>query len=158
MPQRDPDKRREYMRQWRKLNPDKVLANSRRRAPREEAYRKAHLAQYAAYQAASRKRNPQKHLVSDARSRARRDGLPCDITFETMQWPTHCPVLGIPLAYLKGGRKIRSDAATLDRRINELGYVVGNVFVLSHRANRIKSDATLAELEAVVAYVRHGLA
>ena len=120
-------------------------------------YRRSHLKEYAAYQAASRKRNPRAHLVYDARARARRDGLPCDITMNDIDWVTHCPVLGIELAYLKGDRNIRSNAATLDRRDNIRGYVRGNVFVISHRANRLKSDASPAELQALARYIRLSL-
>ena len=40
----------------------------------------------------------------------------------------------------------------MDRYINEFGYVPGNVFVISQRANRIKSDATANELVAIAAY------
>lgn len=38
---------------------------------------------------------------------------------------------------------------SLDRIVPSLGYVPGNVAVISHRANRIKSDATADELRAV---------
>ena len=46
------------------------------------------------------------------------------------------------------------DGPQLDRKINELGYVRGNVFVISRRANRIKSDATALELEEIARYMR----
>ena len=116
-------------------------------------YRKAHLKEYAQYQRNSRKRNPKHHLVYDARARARRNGVPYDLTVEDLTWPTHCPVLGIELFYGRAeGDGQRQNSATLDRRDNSKGYVKGNVFVISHRANRIKSDATAAELEAVAKY------
>ena len=75
---------------------------------------------------------------------------------KSLHWPTHCPILGLELDYnktLPGQRKIRVSVPTLDRKVNELGYVLGNVFVISHRANRIKSDATAAELRVVLAYM-----
>ena len=43
---------------------------------------------------------------------------------------------------------------TLDRKVNALGYVKGNVFVISHRANRLKQDATADELAAILAYMK----
>ena len=38
---------------------------------------------------------------------------------------------------------------TLDRIVPSLGYVPGNVVVISHKANSIKSNATAAEIRAV---------
>jgi hypothetical protein len=35
---------------------------------------------------------------------------------------------------------------SLDRRNNDLGYVPGNVVVVSLRANQLKNDATVTEL------------
>lgn len=119
----------------------------------QPAYRKAHLAKYAEYQRNSRRRNARQHLVYDARARAKRNGIPCDITAEDLEWPTNCPVFGVELLYARGaegGR--RTNSATLDRRDNTKGYVKGNVFVISHRANRIKSDATPAEIAALARY------
>ena len=42
----------------------------------------------------------------------------------------------------------------VDRIVPELGYVEGNVVWLSHRANRIKDDATLEELERIVEWLK----
>ncbi len=44
---------------------------------------------------------------------------------------------------------------TIDRIDNTRGYTKDNVLVVSHRANSIKSDATLDELEAIVSFYRH---
>lgn len=120
-------------------------------------YRRANLPKYAKLQREWRRRNPKKVLVLAARSRAKRNGLPFDITVESLKWPERCPILGIVLDYTRtptGSRRLRSNFPTLDRRRNDLGYVVGNVFVISHRANRLKSDASPAELEALLAYTK----
>lgn len=39
---------------------------------------------------------------------------------------------------------------SLDKIIPKLGYVKGNVWVVSNKANRIKSNATIEELELLV--------
>lgn len=67
-----------------------------------------------------------------------------------------CPVLGIPL--IDGSKLIgcsRPDnLAELDRLIPDKGYVKGNVHWISRRANRIKSDATVEELEKIISYMK----
>jgi hypothetical protein len=45
----------------------------------------------------------------------------------------------------------------VDRLDNDKGYTPDNIRVISMRANDIKSNATLDELEAVVAYVKENL-
>jgi hypothetical protein len=120
-----------------------------------QTYRQNNLARYATHQRNWRAANPKKTLVFAAKSRAKRDGLPFDLSIERLFWPTHCPVLGIELDYTRtatGSRTQRNNFPTLDRRDNRLGYILGNVFVISHRANRIKSDATSDELQAILAY------
>lgn len=67
-------------------------------------------------------------------------------------FPTHCPVLGIPLVY--GEKGIRTDnSASLDRTDCSKGYEVGNVKVISWRANRIKNNGTLEDFKKLVDYL-----
>jgi hypothetical protein len=64
-----------------------------------------------------------------------------------------CPALGIPLRY--GGAQTKTfDSATLDRIRPELGYVRGNLALLSSRANSIKSDATAEEVDRVAIWLK----
>jgi hypothetical protein len=46
-------------------------------------------------------------------------------------------------------RKAAPNSPTIDRIDPRLGYVPGNVHVVSHRANRIKNNATLEEFEKI---------
>ncbi len=46
---------------------------------------------------------------------------------------------------------------SLDRLDNTLGYIPGNVQVISWKANQIKSNATLQELQAIVAWLSEAL-
>ncbi len=154
MPYADPEKRRQALRDWRTRNPDKQQAINARASDRERAYRRSHLTQYAQYQQNSRRRNPQAHLLMDAKRRAKNASLPFSVVLSDINWVTHCPIFGVELDYIKGNGKVRTTSATLDRRVNDLGYVPGNVFVLSHRANRLKSDATVLELEAILRYMK----
>ena len=84
-----------------------------------------------------------------AKQRAQRDGIPFLITVEDCVHPTHCPVLGIQLEYGDGinGSGPTDNSPSLDKIIPSLGYVPGNVIVVSNRANRLKQDATPEELQ-----------
>ena len=100
-------------------------------------------------------------LLYAARGRARKSGLPCTITVDDIVIPEICPVLGIPLFPSVGnGRKhpaLIPNSPSVDRLDNDKGYTPDNIRVISMRANDIKSNATLDELEAVVAYVKENL-
>lgn len=86
-------------------------------------------------------------MVAAARKRAKAKGIPFCISARDLVIPAICPVLAIPLA-VGDGRP--SDASpSLDRIVPALGYVKGNVVVISMRANRLKSDATVDELRAL---------
>ena len=91
-------------------------------------------------------------LVLQAKGRAKRRGLEFDLLPSDISVPETCPVLGISLAV--NDRKCGPNSPSLDRIDPLLGYVRGNVAVISHKANTIKSNATLAELEAVLKFCR----
>lgn len=91
------------------------------------------------------------------RKRAELLGVDFDLEFSDIRIPKKCPVLGIPLK--TGGRRRAEigNSPSVDRVDNRLGYVKGNVRVISHRANAIKSDATLDELKRICRYVRKSI-
>ncbi|MBB3990312.1 hypothetical protein [Croceicoccus naphthovorans] len=62
------------------------------------------------------------------------------------------PILGIPIYIAKGGRGGKDHSPSLDRIRPKLGYVPGNVIVISNRANRLKSDATIRELRDIASF------
>jgi hypothetical protein len=102
-----------------------------------------------AYQA--KHRTHEYTLLNSARARARAGGFPCTIEEADICIPAVCPVLGIPL--VRGVGASTETSPTLDKLIPTLGYVPGNVRVISLRANRLKNDATLDELKALVRYL-----
>jgi hypothetical protein len=160
---RDPVARKAYNAAYRARRREELNAIERERYHAEggktkrQEYRQGRLEQYAIYQRESRRKNPREHIVMAAKARAKRDGLPFNISVESLNWPEYCPVLGIKLDYsitTPGERRKRYANPSLDRLVNELGYVNGNSFIISHRANRIKSDATVEEIEAVLKYMK----
>jgi hypothetical protein len=110
----------------------------------------------AVAQRAWRARNREHVLWVKARKRAARDGLEFTITVDDVFIPETCPVLGVPLDN-DANMARRANAPSLDRIDSRRGYVPGNVWVISHRANVIKNDATPDELARIAAAVRRVL-
>lgn len=90
--------------------------------------------------------NPKNRMVTSAKQRAKAKGLPFSITIANIEIPELCPVLGIPLAVGVNG-KYEPGSPSLDRIIPHLGYIPGNVAVISDRANRLKKDASPDEIK-----------
>jgi hypothetical protein len=91
-----------------------------------------------------------------AKNRASKKGLPFDIEREDVRELVvdldYCPVLGIKLNW--DNDKLLDDSPTLDKIIPELGYVKGNIAVISNKANRIKTDANLEEIGKVWCWLK----
>lgn len=91
-------------------------------------------------------------LLTSARARAKQQRVPFNLRREDVTIPTHCPVFGMKLEI--GPGKVHSASPTLDKIRPELGYVRGNVAVISYKANRLKSNATPDDLETVARWLR----
>jgi hypothetical protein len=94
--------------------------------------------------------NPEKALLQYAKRRAKALGLSFALTADHIVIPKRCPALGLRL--IRGSLAARDASPTLDRINNKKGYVPGNVIVVSHKANRIKSNASVAELQRLVRF------
>ena len=137
-----PDRCKKSRAAWYKKNRVEVLAATR--TDEFKAHRNAVVKN-------SRDKNPKSLLVMQAKNRAKKKGLPFDLSTSDFEIPEKCPALGIILKRGKG--KLADSSPTLDRFDNNKGYIKGNVFVLSWRANRMKGDATLEELKQLVAWI-----
>ena len=71
------------------------------------------------------------------RSRAKRRGVVCTIQSSDIVVPARFPILDVPFVFGDGSHP---HAPSVDRRVPSLGYVPGNVAVISQQANRMKSD------------------
>ena len=96
--------------------------------------------------------DPRKEILRCARYRAKRDGYTFSLSIDDIKVPEYCPVLGIPL-YTSNGYA-NDNSPTLDKIAGVLGYQSNNVRVISWRANRLKSDATVEELLKIVDYMK----
>lgn len=81
--------------------------------------------------------------------RAKAEGVPFSLTTDNTVIPEKCPVLGIPLVRHEGSGP-RVDSPSMDRFDPSLGYVPGNVMVISHRANTLKGNRSHEDLLKVV--------
>ena len=88
-------------------------------------------------------------MLAGAKQRAKRGGYPCTLTLDDFHIPEVCPVLGIEITLGgENGRPVDS-SPSLDKIVPSLGYVPGNCIVTSNRANTLKSNATIPEMEAL---------
>lgn len=139
-----------YMRKWKRNNKERVNKTNQkwkdanralvRKREKDRAYRRAGTGE--GYRAL---------WMNNIKLRAKRKGLPFNITLEDLVFPDVCPVLGIPIVARSGA--FSDNSPSIDRTVPELGYVKGNVTIMSYRANRIKCHASLAELQAIVVYM-----
>lgn len=79
--------------------------------------------------------------------------VPFNLTWADLEWPIVCPVLGIPIDYFSEAGRRDEASCSFDRIDNTLGYVKGNVRVISWRANRIKNDGTAEEHRKIAEYI-----
>lgn len=96
------------------------------------------------------RQNVVKILLHVARKRANKAGVDFNLTEEDILIPNECPVLGIPIIVGQG----KDNSPSLDRHVPELGYTKGNVTVISMRANRIRNDSKVEELERILEYAK----
>ena len=111
------------------------------------ANNKEHIKQKSSENFKKRKaRSPWRELWRHARTRAAQYSFEFNLTHEYLEsiWPDACPVLGIPL-YPNTGGKAHDNSPSLDRIDSSKGYVIGNVAIISYRANVIKNSGSADE-------------
>lgn len=93
-------------------------------------------------------------ILSRCKHRAKVNNIPFNLTIEDIVIPLVCPVLNIHIKQFsleeEPKKGYHPNSPSLDRIFPELGYVKGNVRVISARANLLKNDATISELELVL--------
>ena len=95
-----------------------------------------------------KKENYIKTRLCALKHRALKDNVPFDLTENDFEVPIHCPVFGFEM-----NGKTRDTQWSFDRVIPKLGYVKGNVRIISMKANCLKNNATVEDLRKIVAYL-----
>ena len=107
---------------------------------------------------AYRKLHPLQWMLCRAKERAKRLGIAFNLTEKDLSpLPTRCPILGIKLEFFTGGSGGRSNSASLDRILPHLGYVSGNVAIISNKANYMKNNNTPETLVKILEYIRRAV-
>jgi|SRR5882672_64103 len=162
MPYADPQKQREaqarnerkpetiaYRKEWAKKNPEKRRESTRR-------WRMQHPQKWAEIERNWKRKNPFSNAVKELAKGAKKSGTPIDREYcRSLTVPTVCPVLGTPIRFAVGeGFRPMHETASFDRVDNNLGYIRGNVCIVSRLANTMKSCATPAQLLAFSAWIQ----
>lgn len=96
-------------------------------------------------------KNYLKRMWYGAKARAKRENLPFEIEVSDLIIPEFCPILGIKLE-IRGEN--RESSPSIDRIINKGGYTKDNIKIISSRANRLKSDASILEAQKILSYMK----
>jgi len=102
------------------------------------------------------------NAMGSCKRRAHRQGVPYDLDstyIRALLAATNytCPVFDVPFdPTMEAGGKPgpKRWSASIDRIVPSLGYVKGNVRIISSYANGIMSNAPLDDIETVVEYLR----
>lgn len=93
--------------------------------------------------------------ISRIKCVSHKKNIPFDLTIDDLIIPEYCPILGVKLEVAVGKNGNKDNSPSIDRIIPELGYVKGNIIIISNKANRIKSDSNLDELLKVANFYKN---
>lgn len=146
----DPERFRKTWKQWRENNPEAA------RAAHQKWYAKNGKEYFNKWMREDRRDNPVRYMWRNSRNRAKEIGVEFTLQPSDIVIPETCPVLGTKLEVGggKGGSWKNFASPSIDRFDNTKGYTPDNIRIISWRANMLKRDATLAEIEAVASYMR----
>lgn len=130
---RRPEHFKEYIRNWSDKNIDKERVHENTRVKKLKEH------------------NPRKYLYKRSKGSAKHRGIEFSIEVEDIIIPEKCPII---LQEFNWNSKIHAapNTPSLDRIDNTKGYIKGNVRVISYKANTLKRNATLEEIERLYQY------
>lgn len=108
---------------------------------------------WARYTQDWREKNPARSKVTAFKTKSKKLGLPFNLDegfFSSI--PEFCPILGIRL-----DGKTRDSSWSVDRLIPDLGYTKENCVIISMKANRLKQDSSIEDLERLLEYMKKEL-
>lgn len=95
------------------------------------------------------------YLLSRLRTKCTKGDIEFDLTVDDLIIPDRCPILDIPLVFGNDNSTCTGptdNSPSVDRIDPSKGYTKDNIVVVSQRANRIKNNATIQELQLLYQY------
>lgn len=92
----------------------------------------------------SQQRLPYNTKFNRWKATAKASNIQWDLEIDDLDWPKYCSYLDLELNYLSDDKA--DNIASLDKIVPELGYVKGNVQIISLLANKMKSSATKEQI------------
>lgn len=92
-------------------------------------------------------------MLKSARSRAKKEGWDFNLEISDIIIPEFCPILKVKIGNVRD-RSGDSYSPSLDRVDNSKGYIKGNVRVITQKANRMKQDCSIEQLETIIKYIK----
>lgn len=117
------EEQRLYMQKLREDNPEKVKKSKRR---------------------SWRNQDPRKKMYLQSKNRSKRKDIEFNLSIEDIVIPKKCPLLEIE--FIPGTQDYYEQTHSLDRIDPKKGYIKGNVWVITKKANSMKNSASQKEL------------
>ena len=89
-------------------------------------------------------------ILQRAKTRAVKQNIEFSITEEDIYIPEKCPVFNTAFIYNDSDL-----SASIDKINPELGYIKGNIRIISNKANRMKSNASYEDLLVFSAWIQN---
>jgi len=98
-------------------------------------------------------------LLNASKQRSKKKSRENTLTLEDIKsiYPEDglCPIFGIKLVF--GDAGFREKSPSIDRIDSTKGYTKDNIQIISWKANRIKTNSSIEELELILAYMKQGI-
>lgn len=151
LPEEEKERRRQVSREYGRAHRQELnewAKEARRDNPHykelQKKYRKQH-----------KQLHPEENIWREIKKRARQRKIPFDLEVSDIIIPKLCPILGIELSFGQG--KVHNASPSVDRIIPSKGYVKGNCFIISSKANRMKQENTLEDFQKIITYIQERL-
>jgi len=99
-------------------------------------------------------------MIKNAKQRCKKSGRIIDIDanylLQLTKGQDNCPILGIEMVY-GGTGSIQDNSASIDRFDTTKGYIKGNVWIISDKANRMKSNGRIDDIKKVYNYMKDNI-
>jgi hypothetical protein len=88
-----------------------------------------------------------------AKKRSEKSGVSFNIRIDDILMPDICPVFGFKFE-VGNGKGPTDKSPSLDRIDNSKGYVKGNIQVISFKANKMKNDCNVDDVEKLLCFMK----